>query len=158
MNPGAWTALSGLESLNHVIPRALPWAGIDRLFEAEELSANGAAYGSPGQRPGSEGHRPGFTVPHSSPALKGRANALSSDAIRGLHPSRWVALSGLASFVDAIPRALPWAALVCPVGAQIRSANGAAYGSPGQRPGSEGHRPGFTVPHSSPALKGRANA
>ena len=69
-----------------------------------EFSANGAPHTSLGQRPRK-------TAPQSSRALKGRHNAPSSGAIRILNPGRWIALSGLGSFVDAIPRALPWAGM-----------------------------------------------
>ena len=68
------------------------------------LSANRAPHPSLGQRPRK-------TAPHSSQALKGRANVLSSHAIWVLNPGGWIAPSGLRSFVDAIPRALPWAGM-----------------------------------------------
>ena len=59
-------------------------------------------------------------------------------------------LSGLVAIVRPTSRALPWAGLACPFGAQIRSATGAAYASPGQRPG-------ITRDHLFPALNGRPN-
>ncbi len=69
-----------------------------------KLSANGAPHTSLGQRPRK-------TVTQSDRALKGRHNAASSDAIRMLNPGGWDAPSGLGSFVDGIPRALPWAGM-----------------------------------------------
>ena len=69
-----------------------------------DFSANGATHTSLGQRPRK-------TAPHSSQALKGRYNRLVSDAIRVLNHGGWIAPSGLGSFVDAIPRALPWAGM-----------------------------------------------
>ena len=79
-----------------------------------EPSANGA-------RDASLGQRPRIAPPHSSQALKGRHNA-SDVRARGF-PVRdgWAALSGLYSFFDtkprALPWALPWAGMVRPVGA-----------------------------------------
>ena len=67
-------------------------------------SANGTPHTSLGQRPRK-------TASHSSPALKGRHNASSSGAIRILNPGGWIAPSGLGWFVDAVPRALPWAGM-----------------------------------------------
>ena len=69
-----------------------------------DFSANGAPQTSLGQRPRE-------TAPHSSQALKGRHNASSSVAVRVLNPGGWVAPSGLCSFGDARPRALPWAGM-----------------------------------------------
>ena len=60
------------------------------------FSANGAAYTSPGQRPGS--------ASSFHQALKGR-------------PNRCLALSGLGMFLDIEPRALPWAGMGRPFGA-----------------------------------------
>ena len=68
------------------------------------FSANGAPYTSLGQRPRK-------TAPHSSQALKGRANGLRSVAIRFVRGAVWIAPSGLDSFFNAIPRALPWAGM-----------------------------------------------
>ena len=69
------------------------------LTNTRLFSSNAAAYNSPGQRPGfrSLGHR----------ALKGRHN-------------RCIAPSGLGSFWNRKPRALPWAIEFCPVGAEER--------------------------------------
>ena len=77
-------------------------------------------------------------------------------------------------------RALPFATVGCPVGANALCPKGASYDSPGQRPGirhphfsqalngrpifsangatyaSLGHRPGSLIPHISQALKGRS--
>jgi hypothetical protein len=41
----------------------------------------------------------------------------------GLHRAGWIAPSGLGLFVGAMPppRALPWATVECPVGAEIRA-------------------------------------
>ena len=60
------------------------------------FSANGAAYTSLGQRPGS--------ASSFHQALKGRHNRCS-------------ALSGLGMFLNIEPRALPWAIAFCPFGA-----------------------------------------
>ncbi len=62
------------------------------------LRAKGAAYASPGQRPGLTRR------PHQ--ALKGRPN-------RHRH---WVALSGLEWITAIEPRALPWAGIGRPLG------------------------------------------
>lgn len=74
------------------------------------VSAKGANHTSPGQRPGT-------TRAHSFPALKGRPNV----RVLGTcwHPSSWIAPSGLDLFFHANPRALPWADMVRPVGADI---------------------------------------
>ncbi len=61
------------------------------------FSTNGAAHASPGQRPGA--------APPWDPALKGRPNG-------GLAPSGLALASGIE------PRALPWAGLDRPFGAQ----------------------------------------
>ncbi len=63
-------------------------------------SPNGAIYDSPGQGPGDA------LVLH--PALKGRHR-------------RCIAPSGLGSFWNRKPRALPWAIEFCPVGAEDKS-------------------------------------
>ena len=68
------------------------------------LSANGAPHTSLGQRPRN-------TAPYSSKALKRRPNRSASDAMWVLNSGGWFAPSGLRSFVDAIPRALPWAGM-----------------------------------------------
>ena len=67
-----------------------------------DYSANGALHTSLGQRPRK-------TVPHSFRALMGRPNAPLAHAIWVLDRGGWVAPSGRGSFVDATPRALPWA-------------------------------------------------
>jgi len=74
---------------------------------AGDFSSNAAAYNSPGQRPGDA------LVLH--PALNGRHN-------------RCIAPSGLGSFLNTGPRALPfgpralpWAIEFCPVGAEEKS-------------------------------------
>jgi hypothetical protein len=116
--PNRCSAPSGFGSFPTAIPRALPRAAISRPFGAEEggplmagdsstnapivtamavSSTNGAAYDSPGQRPG-------FAFPRHR-ALKGR-------------PNRCSAPSGLGSFPTAIPRALPWAAISRPFRAE----------------------------------------
>lgn len=65
-----------------------------------DSSTNGASYDSLGQRP--------------------RLGALDHRALKG-RPSRCAALSGLESLGGRIPRALPWAVIVCPVGAEERT-------------------------------------
>ena len=101
----------------------------DAVAKVLVVSPNGATYDSPGQRPGT-------TIPPTSPALKGRANATRLDTMQ---PFRWVALAGLPDLMPAMgPRALPWADIARPVGAEEWSANGALYDSPGQRPGTNG--------------------
>jgi hypothetical protein len=65
-------------------------------------SANGALHASLGQRPRK-------IVTHLSQALKGRHNPSVLVAIRMFNHGGWIAPSGLDSFVDSIPRALPWA-------------------------------------------------
>ena len=67
---------------------------------AGDLSPNGATYDSPG-------HRPGFGSLGYS-ALKGRYNGCAAP-------------SGLGIFSDTGPRALPWASVSCPVGAEEKS-------------------------------------
>ena len=67
---------------------------------AGDLSPNGAIHDSPGQRPG--------IGPLGDSALKGRNN-------------RCAAPSGLGIFSDTGPRALPWASVSCPVGAEEKS-------------------------------------
>ncbi len=69
-----------------------------------DLSADGAPHPSLGQRPR-------FTSRHSFQVLKGRNIAPSPDAIHMLNSIGWIAPSRLCSFVDAIPRALPWAGM-----------------------------------------------
>jgi len=75
------------------------------------LSANGASHPSLGQRPRK-------TAPPSFQALKGRHNASACGAMWIVKPAEWIALSGLGSFGDAIPRALPWAGMDRPFGAR----------------------------------------
>ncbi len=70
----------------------------------------GAACDSPAQRAGT-------VTPHSSPALKGRDLTVRPSAFRALYRVLGYAPSGLDSFFDASPRALPWAGTVRPVGA-----------------------------------------
>jgi|GEM_PF-1373961 len=77
------------------------------LTNTRLFSSNAAAYNSPGQGPGDA------LVLH--PALKGRHN-------------RCIAPSGLGSFWNRKPRALPfgpralpWAVVSCPVGAEEKS-------------------------------------
>lgn len=65
-------------------------------------STNGATYDSPG-------HRPGFRLPLISQALKGRH-------------THYTAPTGLDTFLSLIPRAMPWAIVVCPFGAVEREA------------------------------------
>jgi hypothetical protein len=80
--------------------------------------------------------------------------AVSANVRGGLCPAsqaNWTAPSGLCSFVDAIPRALPWAGMGRRVAAPEISANGAPHSSLGQRPRK-------TVTHLPQALKGRPNA
>jgi hypothetical protein len=64
----------------------------------QNLSTNGATYDRPG-------HRPGFGSLLDDRALKGRHNGCA-------------ALSGLGWFAGPGPRALPWAIVSCPVGAE----------------------------------------
>lgn len=118
-------------------------------------SANGASHPSLGQRPRK-------TVIHLSQALKGRANASACGAMRIVKPGGWIAPSGLGSFVDAIPRALPWAGMRRRVAAPGMSANGTPPSQPpfsanGALHTSLGPRPRIIPRHSSPALKGRSN-
>jgi hypothetical protein len=68
-----------------------------------EFSANGAPHTSLGQRPRK-------TAPQFR-ALKGRHNASSSGVNRILKTGVWIAPSGLGSFFNVIPRALPWAGM-----------------------------------------------
>ena len=63
-------------------------------------SANGAPDTSLGQRPRK-------TAPHSSQALKGRANGLRSVAIRFVRGAVWIAPSGLDSFFTPFPGRCP---------------------------------------------------
>ena len=103
------------------------------------LNANGAPLRSASSQrqrraPSQPGATPQDHRPHSFPALKGRSNPSSSDAMRGLHPGGWNAPSGLRSFSDAIPRALPWAGMGRRVAAPGMNANGAPHPSLGQRP------------------------
>jgi hypothetical protein len=119
-------------------------------------SANGAPHPSLGQRPRK-------TVPHSSPALKGRANGLRFVAVRFVRGADWIALSGLCAFRDAIPRALPWAGMGRRVAAPEMRASGTPQDQPplsanGAPHTSLGQRPRKTVPQSFRALKGRQNA
>ena len=114
-------------------------------------SANGAPHTSLGQRPRK-------TVPHSNRALKGRPRRSACDARGIVKSGGWIAPSGLRSFFDPIPRALPygpralpWAILGRAFGAQIFRPKGANHASPGQRPG-------ITTTHPTQALKGRPNA
>ena len=66
---------------------------------ASPLQQQGVAYSSPGQRPG---------------------DALGLHrALRGRH-RRCIAPSGLGSFWNRKPRAMPWASISCPVGAEER--------------------------------------
>ena len=51
MNPEDWATLSGFESLNDVIPRALPWASVDRAVGAPNLRPKRARQGSLGNSP-----------------------------------------------------------------------------------------------------------
>ena len=80
------------------------------------LSANGAPLRSASSQrqrraPSQPGATPQDHRPHSSQALKGRANGLRSVAIRFVRGAVWIAPSGLDSFFHAIPRALPWAGM-----------------------------------------------
>ena len=70
------------------------------LTNTRLFSSNAAAYHSPGQGPGA--------ALGWHPALTGRHN-------------RYAALSGLGSFLNSRPRALPWAIEFCPVGAEDKS-------------------------------------
>ncbi len=82
----------------------------DAVDKMRAPSPNGAACDSPAQRAGT-------VTPHSSPALKGRNMPPRPPAFRALHRVGVFAPSGLNSFFDARPRALPWAGTVRPVGA-----------------------------------------
>jgi hypothetical protein len=77
---------------------------LSRRLNFSGSSTNGAAHTSPGQRPGS--------ASPWDPALNGR-------------PNRWLAPSGLGSPSGIEPRALPWAGLDRPFGAQE---GGVGYG------------------------------
>jgi hypothetical protein len=77
---------------------------LSRRSNFSGFSTNGAAYASPGQRPGS--------ASPWHPALKGR-------------PNGWHAPSGLGWPSGIEPRALPWAGLDRPFGAQE---GGVGYG------------------------------
>jgi len=89
---------------------------------------------------------------------------------RGVKQRFWNVLSGLAWIFDTNSRALPWAIVVCPFGANhhLRRTKGASCVSPGQRLGtppaptarpntSPGQRPGYPNHKTHPALKGRPN-
>jgi hypothetical protein len=116
-------------------------------------SANGAPHTSLGQRPRK-------TVTHLPQALKGWPNPSACRAMRIVKPAEWIALSGLGSFVDAIPRALPWAGMDRRVAASEVTTDATSHGEPrfsanGASHTSLGQRPRNIAPHSSPALKGR---
>ena len=84
--------------------------------ETAVFSNNGAIYDSPGHSSpigatyDSPGQRPGFG-PLGYSALKGRHNRCSAP-------------SGLGIFSDTGPRALPWAIVSCPVGAEEKCHTG----------------------------------
>ncbi len=129
-----WTAPSGLNSFLSCLPRALPWAGMGCPFGAEEHHA--AKVDGHRQKVGSQamntispaptvrpivaqGNALGFgTTMHQ--ALKGRPNG---GAWRTGCATGWAAPSGLNSFLSCLPRALPWAGMGCPFGAEEPSAN-----------------------------------
>lgn len=67
-------------------------------------SANGEIHTSLGRRPSK-------AIPQLPRAPKGRDIAPSPDDVPPRHPNGWVAPSRLRSFVDAIPRPLPWAGM-----------------------------------------------
>jgi len=108
------------------------------------LSANGAAHTSLGQRPRK-------TVTPLRQALKGRNIGPIGNTTGMLNDGGWAAPSGLHLFFNAIPRALPWAGIGRALGAPNPRPDGALHGSLGQRPRN-------MVPHSSTARKGRPNA
>ena len=94
----------------------------------------------------SPGHRPGYSNPN--PALKGRLihhqqNQMQYKFGRFVSP-----FQGFTLFGNILPRALPWAFMVCPFGAETVA--------PTARPNpSPGHRPGYSNRNPNPALKGR---
>ena len=67
------------------------------------FSANGANHPS-------LGHRPRNNFPIITQALKGRTMDSRAGIVAG-----WIALSGLDSFLNVIPRAMPWAGMKRPV-------------------------------------------
>ncbi len=136
-----------LEPKPELRPRIYAYSIADKAHEGNR--ANGASYASLGQRPR---YLPRKTIQ----ALKGRSN-------RYRH---WAALSGLGCFYTSTPRALPWAVVDRPDGANMDHlvganmdrlvgagqfrANGASYASLGQRPR-------FPIQQRIQALKGRPN-
>jgi hypothetical protein len=74
--------------------------------DAVIFSANGAIHTS-------LGHRPRKGIPTNIRALKGRTMVSSAE----LEPG-WNAPSGLNSFANSFPRAMPWAGMERPVGAE----------------------------------------
>ena len=138
INHGA--PFQGSAGLLGLIPRALPWAAMARPFGAGLWSAKGAAHDSPGQRPGtkgathdSPGQRPGTNgVIHNSPGHRPGTASASDAGAKMREPSA----HGVANVSN--DGAVGW------------SAEGAANGSPGQRPGS-------SIRPIQSALKGRDN-
>ena len=96
----------------------------------------------------SPGHRPGYSNRNPNPALKGRLihyqqNQMQNGFGRFVSPFQgcWILLV-------PVPRALPWAFMECPFGAETVA--------PTARPKlSPGHRPGYSNRNPNPALKGR---
>jgi hypothetical protein len=133
------SALSGLKWLGDRKPRALPWAVVLCPVGAEEgmhntnlegmgyvgdSRADRAKYDSPGQsRPDrakydSLGHSSTNGAPYDSLGQRPRLGALENHrALKG-RPNRGAAPSGLKWLGDRKPRALPWAVISCPVGAE----------------------------------------
>jgi hypothetical protein len=100
-------------------------------------STHGAAYASPGQRPG--------VASPWDPALKGR-------------PNGWHAPSGLGLPSGIEPRALPWAIASGPFGARHRRiARTCCFSRNAAEGESPGYNPGHIAPIISSALKGTDN-
>ena len=87
--------------------RALPFATVGCPFGANDLRPNGANYDSLGHRP-----RKGIP-PTNIRALKGRLIFPRVEFGPG-----WNAPSGLNSFANLLPTAMPWAGMKRPVGAE----------------------------------------
>jgi hypothetical protein len=77
---------------------------------APSASAKGAIHASPGQRPGK-------SRPHAFPALKGRPKHRHLTRIQNEIGSFGTPFQGFELFGGIVPRALPWAGMARPVGA-----------------------------------------
>ena len=114
----------------------------------------------------SPGQRPGYPNRNPNPALKGRLIHHQQNQMQNgfgrfgrlIHHQQTQMQNGFGRFVspfqgftlfgNILPRALPWAFMVCPFGAETVA--------PTARPKlSPGHRPGYSNRNPNPALKGR---